>query len=45
MDDLQLLRDMDVRWSSTLLMVDRALVLREVFSFYVHSALALTNCW
>ncbi|KAG0702687.1 hypothetical protein DFH29DRAFT_804590, partial [Suillus ampliporus] len=27
--DLQLLRDIDVRWSSTLLMVERAIVLRE----------------
>ncbi|KAH9954170.1 hypothetical protein BGW80DRAFT_1227660 [Lactifluus volemus] len=27
-DDLQLLRDMDVRWSSTLLMIERALILR-----------------
>lgn len=28
--DLQLLQDIDVRWSSTLLMVERAIVLREV---------------
>jgi hypothetical protein len=29
-DDLQLLRDVDVRWSSTLLMVERAILLRAV---------------
>ena len=28
--DLQLLRDVDVRWSSTLLMVERAILLRAV---------------
>ena len=28
--DLQLLRDVDTRWSSTLLMVERALILRLV---------------
>ncbi|KAJ7794507.1 hypothetical protein B0H13DRAFT_1675373, partial [Mycena leptocephala] len=28
--DLQLLRDVDTRWSSTLLMIDRAILLREV---------------
>lgn len=28
--DLQLLQDIDVRWSSTLLMVEHAIVLREV---------------
>lgn len=29
-DNLQMIRDMDVRWSSTLLMVERALLLRAV---------------
>ena len=28
--DLQLLRDVNTRWSSTLLMIERALILREV---------------
>jgi hypothetical protein len=28
--DLQLLRDVDTRWSSTSLMIERALLLREV---------------
>ena len=28
--DLQLLRDVDTRWSSTLLMIERALLLHEV---------------
>jgi len=31
--DLQLLRDIDIRWSSTLLMIERALVLRDVRTF------------
>ena len=31
--DLQLLRDIDIRWSSTLLMIERALVLRDVRKF------------
>jgi hypothetical protein len=30
MKDLQLLRDVDTRWSSTLLMIERAILLREV---------------
>jgi hypothetical protein len=30
MKDLQLLRDVDTRWSSTLLMIERALLLRQV---------------
>ncbi|KAJ7253087.1 hypothetical protein B0H12DRAFT_1017709, partial [Mycena haematopus] len=35
MKDLQLLRDVDMRWSSTLIMIDRAILLREV----IHSFL------
>ena len=35
--DLQLLRDVDTRWSSTLLMVERAIFLREVCSHQVAS--------
>jgi hypothetical protein len=30
--DLQLLRDVDTRWSSVLLMIEQALELREVYS-------------
>jgi hypothetical protein len=30
--NLQLLRDVDTRWSSVLLMIERALELREVYS-------------
>jgi len=32
--NLQLLRDIDIRWSSTLLMIERALLLREVIRFF-----------
>jgi hypothetical protein len=34
--DLQLLRDVDTRWSSALLMIERALILEEV-SLYILS--------
>ena len=33
MKDYQLLRDIDTRWSSTLLMIDRALLLRRVSDY------------
>ncbi|KAJ7433152.1 hypothetical protein FB451DRAFT_1064718, partial [Mycena latifolia] len=33
--DLQLLRDVDTRWSSTLLMVDRAILLREAIDKFL----------
>ncbi|KAG2110488.1 hypothetical protein DEU56DRAFT_749813, partial [Suillus clintonianus] len=35
--DLQLLRDIDVRWSSTLLMVERAILLREGIDRFLSS--------
>ncbi|KAJ7204440.1 hypothetical protein GGX14DRAFT_323885, partial [Mycena pura] len=35
MKDLQLLRDVDVRWSSTLLMVDRAILLRAAIDKFL----------
>lgn len=34
--DLQLLRDVDTRWSSTLLMIDRAILLRAVCRIALH---------
>jgi hypothetical protein len=34
--DLQLLRDVDTRWSSVLLMIERALELRHV-SYFFHT--------
>ena len=34
MKDYQLLRDVDTRWSSTLIMIDRALLLRRVSSYF-----------
>ncbi|KAJ7922560.1 hypothetical protein B0H13DRAFT_1982940 [Mycena leptocephala] len=33
--DLQLLRDVDTRWSSTLLMIDRAILLREAIDKFL----------
>lgn len=46
--DLQLLRDVDTRWSSTLLMIERALVLRSVCSIIllqnIHLANTLCRC-
>lgn len=33
--DLQLLRDVDTRWSSMLLMIERALILREVALYLI----------
>ncbi|KAJ7572574.1 ribonuclease H-like domain-containing protein, partial [Mycena floridula] len=33
--DLQLLRDVDTRWSSTLLMVERAILLREAITLFL----------
>ncbi|KAF7347428.1 HAT family dimerization domain-containing protein [Mycena venus] len=35
MKDLQLLRDVDTRWSSTLIMIDRAILLREVIDKFL----------
>ncbi|PCH42724.1 hypothetical protein WOLCODRAFT_86211 [Wolfiporia cocos MD-104 SS10] len=34
--NLQLLRDVDTRWSSTLLMIERALMLREAIDKFIH---------
>jgi hypothetical protein len=42
MKNLQLLRDVDIRWSSTLLMVERAQLLRAVGDLRPH-ALVLTD--
>ncbi|KAF7328561.1 HAT family dimerization domain-containing protein [Mycena venus] len=35
MKDLQLLRDVDTRWSSTLIMIDRAILLREAIDKFL----------
>ncbi|KAJ6626455.1 hypothetical protein B0H10DRAFT_2302211, partial [Mycena sp. CBHHK59/15] len=45
MKDLQLLRDVDTRWSSTLIMIDRAILLHEVIhsSFYRPKKYKLSN--
>jgi hypothetical protein len=34
---LELLRDLDIRWSSTLLMIDRALFLRDASVLFAYS--------
>ncbi|KAJ7104872.1 hypothetical protein C8R44DRAFT_746134 [Mycena epipterygia] len=36
--DLQLLRDVDTRWSSTLLMIDRAILLRQAIDKFLSDA-------
>ena len=40
---LQLLRDVDTRWSSTLLMVERALLLREVSNIIIYFTVFYLN--